>query len=114
MIRLLGIPVVQTMHDMRAVCPISSALRNKKHCTSCAKVPVRIVRYNCRDNFVSSVYNLMEWYLDRSLKRNYVKTIIVSKWQYEILDRRGYTPSYQLNNFVGTNLSSERYERKEN
>ena len=56
----------------------------------------------------------MEWYLDRSLKRNYVKTIIVSKWQYEILDRRGYTPSYQLNNFVGTNLSSERYERKEN
>jgi glycosyltransferase involved in cell wall biosynthesis len=46
--RAEGVPVVQTLHNYRLICPASTLLRDGKHCELCVgHVPWAAVRYRC-------------------------------------------------------------------
>lgn len=100
--RLFKIPVFQTMHDMRLVCPISFALRDGKHCFDCQYTSLRLIQNNCRKNIIYSIYNWFEWKLDQVIRGNFVKTISVSAWQKQVLISAGARVNFKIDNFVPT------------
>ena len=80
-----GIPIVQTMHEYRAVCPISLLYRDGKVCTDCHDRRYgQVVRHRCAGGSLTrSLWNLAEMRLSDALghKRVIARYLTISDYQ---------------------------------
>jgi glycosyltransferase involved in cell wall biosynthesis len=80
-----GIPIVQTMHEYRAVCPISLLYRDGHVCTDCHNQRYgQAIRHRCAGNsFARSLWNVAEMRLSDALghKRDIARYLSVSDYQ---------------------------------
>ncbi len=91
-----GIPIVQTMHEYRAVCPISLLFRDGRICTDCNdRRYAQVVRHRCAGGSLSrSVWNMAEMRLSDMLghKRDIARYLSISDFQRDRLIEMGMTP----------------------
>ncbi len=92
-IRRRGIPIVQTMHEYRAVCPISLMYRDGHVCTDCHDRRYgQAVRHRCAAGSLSrSLWNVAEMRLSNALghKRDIARYLSVSDYQRDQLIAMG-------------------------
>lgn len=72
-----GVPVVQTVHNFRLLCPSATLYRNGRICEACKKSLVNAVRYKCyRNSMLQSLTSALILKLHRTLgiykKINYI------------------------------------------
>ncbi|RZL29489.1 MAG: glycosyltransferase family 1 protein [Sphingomonas sp.] len=95
-IRRRKIPMVQTLHEYRAVCPISTLYRNETVCTDCKNANYRnVIRHRCAGgSLVRSVWNYAEMHMSDWLghKRDVARFITVSTYQRDMLTAMGMDP----------------------
>lgn len=88
-----GIPIVQTMHEYRAVCPISMLYRDGHVCTECHdRRYVNVLRHRCAGgSFARSAWNLAEMRLSDMLghKRIIARYLSISDYQRDRLIAMG-------------------------
>jgi glycosyltransferase involved in cell wall biosynthesis len=90
-----NIPIVQTLHEYRAVCPISTLYRDSKICIECKDRRYHnVIRHRCAGgSLMRSTWNYAEMQLsDRLGKRNITRHIAVSDHQRELLIAMGMDP----------------------
>ena len=96
-IRRRGIPVVQTLHEYRAVCPISTLYRDDQLCTDCRGGRYRqVIRHRCAGgSLVRSAWNYAEMRMSDWLghKRDIARYITVSDYQRAMLIAMGMAPA---------------------
>lgn len=92
-LRRRGIPVVQTLHEYRAVCPVSTLFRDGKVCTDCRGGRYRnVIRHRCAGgSLVRSAWNYAEMQASDLLghKRDIARFITVSDYQRDLLIAMG-------------------------
>lgn len=92
-IRKRGIPIVQTMHEYRAVCPISLLYRDGHMCTDCrGRRYSQVVRHRCAGGSLPrSLWNLAEMRLSDLLghKRDISRYLSISDFQRDRLIAMG-------------------------
>ena len=92
-IRRRNIPMVQTLHEYRAVCPISTLYRAGMLCTECKDRRYRnVLRHRCADgSLAKSAWNFAEMNLSDRLghKRDIARYITVSNYQRDMLIAMG-------------------------
>lgn len=92
-IRRRGIPIVQTMHEYRAVCPISLLYRDGQLCTDCkGRRYGQVVRHRCAGGSLSrSLWNMAEMRLSDMLghKRDIARYLAISDFQRDRLIEMG-------------------------
>lgn len=92
-LRRRNIPLVQTLHEYRAVCAISTLYRDDKICTACKDRRYRnVVRHRCAGGSLTrSVWNFAEMHASDWLghKRDVTRFITVSDYQREMLIAMG-------------------------
>lgn len=88
-----GIPIVQTLHEYRAVCPVSTLFRDGRLCTECRGGRYRnVIRHRCAGGSLArSVWNYAEMRASDWLghKRVISRYIAVSDHQRELLIAMG-------------------------
>lgn len=88
-----GIPIVQTMHEYRAVCPISLLYRDGHVCTDCHdRRYTQVVRHRCAGGSLTrSLWNMAEMRLSDMLghKRDIARYLSVSDYQRDRLIEMG-------------------------
>lgn len=99
-IRQRGIPIVQTMHEYRAVCPISLLFRDDHVCHDCRNRRYgAVVQHRCAGGSLSrSLWNMAEMRLSDRLghKRDIARYLAIS--------------DYQRNQLIAMGMSAERIE----
>jgi glycosyltransferase involved in cell wall biosynthesis len=92
-IRRRGIPLVQTLHEYRAVCPVSTLYRDGKICTDCKGGRYRnVIRHRCAGGSLArSAWNYAEMHASDWLghKRDVARYITVSDYQRDLLIAMG-------------------------
>jgi glycosyltransferase involved in cell wall biosynthesis len=92
-IRRRGIPLVQTLHEYRAVCPVSTLYRDGKVCTDCQGRRYRnVIRHRCAGGSLArSAWNYAEMQASDWLghKRDVARYITVSDYQRDLLIAMG-------------------------
>jgi glycosyltransferase involved in cell wall biosynthesis len=91
-LRRRGIPIVQTMHEYRAVCPISTLYRDGAVCTDCKGGHYReVLRHRCAGGSLArSAWNYAEMHLsDWMGHRDIARFIAVSDYQRDMLIAMG-------------------------
>ncbi len=92
-IRRRGIPIVQTMHEYRAVCPISLLYRDGHLCTDCrGRRYGQVVRHRCAGGSLPrSLWNMAEMRLSDLLghKRDIARYLSISDFQRDQLIAMG-------------------------
>lgn len=92
-IRRRGIPIVQTMHEYRAVCPISLLYRDGHLCTDCKDRSYgQVVRHRCAGGSLPrSLWNMAEMRLSDLLghKRDIARYLAISDFQRDRLIEMG-------------------------
>ena len=92
-IRRRGIPVVQTMHEYRAVCPISLLYRDGHLCHDCRdRRYAQVVRHRCAGGSLPrSLWNMAEMHLSDLLghKRDIARYLAISDYQRDQLIAMG-------------------------
>jgi glycosyltransferase involved in cell wall biosynthesis len=95
-IRRRKIPLIQTLHEYRAVCPISTLYRDETVCTDCKGGRYRnVIRHRCAGgSLVRSAWNYAEMHLSDWLghKRDVARFITVSNYQRDMLITMGMAP----------------------
>jgi glycosyltransferase involved in cell wall biosynthesis len=95
-IRRRNIPLVQTLHEYRAVCPISTLYRDEAVCTDCKGGRYRnVIRHRCAGgSLVRSAWNYAEMHMSDWLghKRDVARYITVSNYQRDMLITMGMDP----------------------
>jgi glycosyltransferase involved in cell wall biosynthesis len=95
-LRRRNIPVVQTLHEYRAVCPISTLYRDGQLCTECKGGRYReVLRHRCAGgSLVRSAWNYAEMQASDWLghKRDIARYITVSDYQRDLLIGMGMDP----------------------
>jgi glycosyltransferase involved in cell wall biosynthesis len=95
-LRRRNIPVVQTLHEYRAVCPISTLYRDGQLCTECKGGRYRnVIRHRCAGgSLVRSAWNYAEMQASDWLghKRDIARYITVSDFQRDLLIGMGMDP----------------------
>jgi glycosyltransferase involved in cell wall biosynthesis len=88
-----NIPIVQTLHEYRAVCPVSTLYREGAVCTECRDKRYRnVIRHRCAGGSLArSAWNYAEMHLSDWLghKRNIARYITVSNYQRDLLIAMG-------------------------
>jgi glycosyltransferase involved in cell wall biosynthesis len=96
-LRRRNIPVVQTLHEYRAVCPVSTMYRDDKVCTECKGGRYRnVIRHRCAGgSIVRSAWNYAEMQASDWLghKRDIARYITVSDYQRDLLIAMGMDPN---------------------
>lgn len=106
------IPIVQTLHDYKTICPVYTLVRDSQSCELCSAGNYwRAIRYKCnRSSLVRSIVSSSESYLSYMLGsvRNIDRFIAISDFQRKKLISRGLPDSRTstIHNFVSTNLIS--------
>lgn len=94
--RLTGLPVVQTLHEFKVVCPVHSLIRNGSICTACSNFNFRnVVRYRCnRGSLARSALTWAESSVSRAVGAVYGvdKFIAVSKYLRDRVVAMGVPP----------------------
>ncbi len=92
-IRRRNIPIVQTMHEYRAVCPISLLYRDGHVCTDCHdRRYSQVVRHRCAGGSLTrSVWNMAEMRMSDLLgaKRDIARYLTISNYQRDRLVEMG-------------------------
>lgn len=92
-LRRRGIPVVQTLHEYRAVCPVSTLYRDGAVCTDCKGGRYRnVLRHRCAGGSLArAAWNYAEMHLSDWLghKRDVTRFIAVSDYQRDMLITMG-------------------------
>lgn len=92
-IRRRGIPLVQTLHEYRAVCPVSTLYRDGHVCTDCRGGRYRqVIRHRCAGGSLArSAWNYAEMHAGDWLghKRDVARYITVSDYQRDLLVAMG-------------------------
>ncbi len=92
-IRRRNIPIVQTMHEYRAVCPISLLYRDGHVCTDCHdRRYAQVVRHRCAGGSLTrSVWNMAEMRMSDLLgaKRDIARYLTISDYQRDRLVEMG-------------------------
>ena len=72
-LRRRSIPIVQTLHDLKLVCPTYTMYTQGQICERCLKGQYyNVVRYRCnKGSLLGSVANMVEMYLHRTLLHSY-------------------------------------------
>lgn len=95
-LRRRNIPVVQTLHEYRAVCPVSTLYRDGQLCTECKGGRYReVLRHRCAGgSLVRSAWNYAEMQASDWLghKRDIARYITVSDYQRDLLIGMGMDP----------------------
>lgn len=95
-LRRRNIPVVQTLHEYRAVCPVSTLYRDGQLCTDCRGGRYReVLRHRCAGgSLVRSAWNYAEMQASDWLghKRDIARYITVSDYQRDLLIGMGMDP----------------------
>lgn len=95
-LRRRHIPVVQTLHEYRAVCPVSTLYRDGQLCTDCRGGRYReVLRHRCAGgSLVRSAWNYAEMQASDWLghKRDITRYITVSDYQHDLLIGMGMDP----------------------
>ncbi len=88
-IRRRGIPIVQTMHEYRAVCPITLLYRDGHVCTECKdRYYAQAIRHRCAGGSLArSLWNVAEMRLSDMLghKRDIARYLSISHYQRDQL-----------------------------
>jgi len=88
-----NIPIVQTMHEYRAVCPISLLYRDGRVCTDCCdRHYEHVVQHRCAGGSLArSIWNLAEMRLSDALghKRHIARYLAISNYQRDQLIAMG-------------------------
>ncbi len=88
-----GIPIVQTMHEYRAVCPISMLYRAGHVCTECrGRRYSQVLRHRCAGgSLMRSAWNMAEMRLSDALghKRDIARYLSISNYQRDRLIEMG-------------------------
>lgn len=88
-----GIPIVQTMHEYRAVCPISMLYRAGHVCTECrGRRYSQVLRHRCAGGSLArSAWNMAEMRLSDALghKRDIARYLSISNYQRDRLIEMG-------------------------
>lgn len=87
-----GLPVVNTLHEYKTVCPAYTMRRNNKICYSCKGFNYfNCIRYNCKGSFVRSFLSTFEAYISKANGSisNIDKFIAVSDFQRRVLEEMG-------------------------
>jgi glycosyltransferase involved in cell wall biosynthesis len=111
-----GIPVVQTMHDYKLICPTYMMLAKEQVCERCLGghyYHAALQRCN-KDSFSASLLNMVEMYIHRGLnlyERGIDLFIAPSRFlrQKLIEDGIGDTPIFFLPNFIDTKEYTPQY-----
>lgn len=92
-LRRRRLPVVQTLHEYRAVCPVSTLFRDGHVCTDCAgRRYANVIRHRCAGGSLArSAWNYAEMRLSDALghKRDIARYVTVSDYQREMLIAMG-------------------------
>jgi len=92
-LRRRGLPVVQTLHEYRTVCPVSTLFRDGHVCTDCAGGHyANVVRHRCAGGSLArSAWNYAEMRLSDWLghKRDIARYVTVSDYQRDMLIAMG-------------------------
>lgn len=92
-LRRRRIPVVQTLHEYRSVCPISTLFRDGHICTDCAHgAYANVIWHRCAGGSLArSAWNYAEMRLSDALghKRDIVRFVTVSDYQRDMLIEMG-------------------------
>ncbi|WP_375271294.1 glycosyltransferase family 4 protein [Sphingomonas sp.] len=92
-LRRRGLPVVQTLHEYRAVCPVSTLFRDGHVCTDCAHgAYAHVIRHRCAGGSLArSAWNYAEMRLSDWLghKRDIARFVTVSDYQRDMLIAMG-------------------------
>lgn len=92
-LRRRGLPVVQTLHEYRAVCPVSTLFRDGHVCTDCAGGHYAgVIRHRCAGGSLArSAWNYAEMRLGDALghKRDIARYVTVSDYQRDMLIAMG-------------------------
>jgi glycosyltransferase involved in cell wall biosynthesis len=95
-IRRRNIPLVQTLHEYRAVCPVSTLYRDGAVCTDCKGGRYQnVIRHRCAGgSLVRSIWNYAEMQMSDWLghKRDVARYITVSDYQRDMLVMMGMDP----------------------
>lgn len=95
-IRRRNIPIVQTMHEYRAVCPISLMYRDGRVCTDChGRRYGQVVRHRCAGGSLTrSMWNYAEMRMSDLLghKRDIARYLAISDYQRDQLILMGMAP----------------------
>jgi len=87
-----GIPIVQTLHEYRAVCPVSTLFRDGHVCTDCRGRRYRhVLQHRCAGGLARSAWNYAEMHLSDLLghKRDIALYITISDYQRNKLIEMG-------------------------
>lgn len=115
-----GVPVVQTMHNFRLLCPAATFVRNGRICEDCVEQGLGCaVRYGCyRDSRVQTLVSAAILKLHRMLgtyrKLFYICLTEFNKEKLLLLNQKGKNVVKEQNLFVKSNFiwRPERKERK--
>jgi glycosyltransferase involved in cell wall biosynthesis len=92
-LRRRGLPVVQTLHEYRAVCPVSTLFRDGRVCTDCTGgAYANVIRHRCAGGSLArSAWNYAEMRLSDWLghKRDIARYVTVSDYQRDMLIAMG-------------------------
>ena len=92
-IRRRNIPLVQTLHEYRSVCPVSTLYRDGKICTDCKNRRYHnVMRHRCAGGSLArSAWNYAEMHASDRLgaKRDVARYITVSDYQRDLLIAMG-------------------------
>lgn len=108
------IPIVQTLHDYKAICPTYSTIRHGKYCDLCRVGNYwHATRYKCnRGDLKRSIASTTEAYISYILGavHSIDKFFAVSEFQRKLLIARGLPESrvMTLYNFVRTDLENKK------
>lgn len=95
-IRRRNIPIVQTMHEYRAVCPISLLFRDGRVCTDCHdRRYAQVVRHRCAGGSLGrSAWNMAEMRMSDLMghKRDIARYLSISDYQRDRLVEMGMAP----------------------
>jgi len=100
------IPIIQTLHDNKLVCPTYTMVRDGKLCDKCVESSkLNLLKYQCKDaNLTKSLAVLCEYLVSRLLGdvRLIDRFICVSDFQRDLMERGGVPREklLRLHNFV--------------
>ena len=83
LLRERAIPIVQTLHEYKALCPVSSMMRGGYYCDKCSDGKFwHAALYKCREGYLRSALLAAESYVSKYLQANYgaVKYLAVSEF----------------------------------
>ena len=114
-LKSLEIPIVQTLHDLKVVCPTGYAIRNNEFCTSCLMSSKNCIQFTCnRGKILRSIHSAIDFQIGRYFDYPEIVNhfICVSNYQKKIVSKIiDVDRSTVIHNFSKTVSAAQSSER---